>query len=875
MEKSRKENESIRDSKSVCDQMLEYYFKFGQNRDLEKFLRLRKSYNNLKSSSEGSIGSNKQYKIPCNLDLSKNMSCPDVHELHRYSLRKQAECFSITDGWKDNGKDKPETSILTNISSGCPNIDVNKFGNVSLKSPVVTSNSQKSPDSVLKSQKKLEWDSLGDIGYRSNSNSDSISTLERSVLKDFFAKRGMQVNFSTHKKKNLDKLFATLKNVKGSPVELEEQSEDLTAKFLDLPHSTPKTPLVEILEELESSQEKPIEINTLKDGVQELPNYDSSSKDLSKNCISNPLEKKTEFNKSYELNKYCQTSGTCMQNQYTQADLYISKSNTYSTNQSMFIASENVSSSFEYMKGNSTKNHKKQNGTKSKTEVELGIQLLCSLIESNNLNIKEKTRLANSIVKRLTRNDSLDILVTSCYESISESSLTNVKCFPCNVNRKVELKDKRNEQTDRDRFSLPSKTKCHKSDTSQYSNETNEINTNYYNVVENYKVDNNFEARLKNIEAQLNKINFYKNTFLTSDNNSFKNRNSKKSNAGISSSKILNRATEFVTQETGNYRENVYNPTMNYKRYAHKNEQKTNCYQGVKRTQHCSTNISIDEEYPIAEKDERVKLRTPSSTSAYDIKTNSLINKRKESHHYSEPTYFKAVLKKDYVYETPSSSETSCVILPYSSSYSQSENASHIKNAQGLQENNSLKNNIPIRSTNYNCCIKTIEYCHHNKTSNVKANHSKHIQAKPPSIAYVINFKNNFELCTNSSYSSEESLTLQDFLKHEKPDFYLKANRRQQILNEIRSLRYVRNEQLRNIIANESDVEKIEEELKNLPPEPMKQIRIFSSKKLKESTKKKYAQLPEVLEKLNRKRQDKVMKDNRKLTNIFNKVNNK
>lgn len=188
------------------------------------------------------------------------MSCPEIYDLHEHVSHvpidmNYRKCFHRTLDPKEVEENKQETSISINIITGnFPENGDRKLDEVLPKTPRVLSNEQKSPESVLKSQKKLEWDSLGDIGYRSNSNSDSISTLERSVLKDFFAKRGMQVNFSS-KKKNLDKLFAKLKTVKDDKSEeSEEKSEDLTAKFLNLPHSTPKTPMGDIEEEQESSE---------------------------------------------------------------------------------------------------------------------------------------------------------------------------------------------------------------------------------------------------------------------------------------------------------------------------------------------------------------------------------------------------------------------------------------------------------------------------------------------------------------------------------------------------------------------------------------------------------------------------------------------
>lgn len=582
---------------------------------------------------------------------------------------------------------------------------------------------------------------------------------------------------------------------------------------------------------------KPIEINSSNDGVQQL-NYDSSSKESSKNVSKiDSIQNNIALNQTSELNKYCQTSEVCLNNQYAQADFSNnSKSNTNSSiPSSSFLTSENVSSSFEYVKGESSKIEKQKKERKIKTEVELGMKLLCSLIESNNLSMGQKKKLAKNIVKRLTKNDNLDNILTSCNDSISETSLMNAKSFLFDMNDKSNCNKATDDAQKKCTYDMASQTsqslplRGTVAEVSQPLKQSNKININngYYNVVTHDKVNESFETRLKNIESELTKMNFYKNKLLTSDNNSTDDSNLKNFSGGKYSSDILKQGEEILEKEALNYQENIYNPIMNYKRSAHKNVQRTMLYDGLRKTRHCSTNIKINEKHLIVERDERLKLRTPSSsllsstqcTTSYEIEANNLINHKEykqtaPSNHYSEPTAFEKVLPKHYIYETISSVDTSDVILPYCCSSSQPEYLQHKINTKSIQTNDSVKRTLPIYET------RPVDFRHKNP-HHLQSKHNQPVQVKPSSLAYVIEFKTRIGSATNSSHSSEESFTLQDFLRHEKPDFYFKANQRQQILKEIRSLRSLRNEQLRNIVANESDMDKIEQELNHLPPEPM------------------------------------------------------
>lgn len=599
---------------------------------------------------------------------------------------------------------------------------------------------------------------------------------------------------------------------------------------------------------------KPIEINSSNDGVQQL-NYDSSTKESSKNVSDiNPIHNNIASNQTSELNKYCQTSEVYLNSQYAQADFSNNtKSNTNSSIPSSFLTSENVSSSFEYVKCDSSKIEKQNKERKIKTEVELGMKLLCSLIESNNLSMSQKKKLAKSIVKRLTKNDNIDNILTSCSDSISETSLMKAKSFLFDLNDKSNCKKETDDGQKKFTYDMASQTSqslllkanCTIAAASEPLKQSNKINIDngYYNVVTHDKLNENFETRLKNIESELMKMNFYKKKLLASDNNSTDEGTLKHLRERKHSPNNFKQGKEILEKETLNYQENVYNPIMNYKRSAHKNVQRTVLYDGLRKTHHCSTNIKINEKHSIMERDERLKLRTPSSsllsstqcTTSYELETNNLINHREykqtaPSNHYSEPTAFEKVLPKYYIYETISTGDTSDVVLSYSCSSSQPECLQQKRNTKCIQTNDSVDKTLPIYEIKLNMCgCKNAVDCCHKNPYRLQSKHNQQVQVKPSSLAYVIEFKTKIGSDTNSSYNSEESLTLQDFLRHEKPDFYFKANQRQQILNEIRSLRCLRNEQIRNIIANESDMEKIEQELKHLPPEPMSKLTQFSA----------------------------------------------
>lgn len=554
----------------------------------------------------------------------------------------------------------------------------------------------------------------------------------------------------------------------------------------------------------------PIEINTFQDGIQELK-YDSSQKSSPENSnVSEKIE---------DQNKYCQTSKILTKDQYVQADCSNnnSKSNTCSFPSTTFT-SENTASSFEYLDPN-TENKENVKSVKIKTEVELGVKLLCSLIESNNLSSNQKTKLARSIVKRLTKSNNIENIMMNCSDSMSDTSLQNVKSFLSKLNPKSK---------DFERNFMENGTQTSPNNKiSQSHNESNYISRNPISKINektetkctqtSSELTDRFEKRLNDIEAEIKKISLYKQKLIASND-------SQRLIAGQENpSGIIEESRTVLQRETEKYEDKAYNPLNMYRRSTNKSVYTTTIYKNNKSNKISKTKIEINEEQPMFAKDIRLRMKTPSNNSTFEssssfeanrsqLKSSSRNDGKSENNHYSEPTTFNDKLLNHNLYEAVSSLD-SYKVTSYNSTLSSVSKSPEKLVTLGVQTNDSLKNTIPFYGTKAGSQRTYRTY---------EPNHNQQVQAKPSSLAYVINFKVDQGYSTNSSSCrSQDSLTLQDILKNEKPQFFQKANQRKEILNEIKNLRNARNEKIRKIVANESDLDEIEQQLRNLPPEPM------------------------------------------------------
>ncbi|KAL4719953.1 hypothetical protein ACJJTC_016335, partial [Scirpophaga incertulas] len=180
-------------SGAVNPTILDYYKKFGRNRDLEQYFSLSTANNEVRDVTS------LFWRRMKSQDTSD--SCEKNSESSTELCRISIKC-SVPDKSEDeNTKTKSDSEsppIITDHVEPEPKIadgDSCNEDNESQKSIDVildTSNNKPlSPTSSITSQRKLEWDSLADVGYenetdRKNSAS-SLSTLERLALKQQYS----------------------------------------------------------------------------------------------------------------------------------------------------------------------------------------------------------------------------------------------------------------------------------------------------------------------------------------------------------------------------------------------------------------------------------------------------------------------------------------------------------------------------------------------------------------------------------------------------------------------------------------------------------------------------------------------------------------
>lgn len=106
----------------VTDQIMEYYLRYGQNRDLEKFLRLRAA-NTTRSSSDGSIpaatmAAEEVHRLGGKIGKSmENLSTLKKQEQVEERGRKSAELMSASGGSQEKQDEKQKVEVVKETKS--------------------------------------------------------------------------------------------------------------------------------------------------------------------------------------------------------------------------------------------------------------------------------------------------------------------------------------------------------------------------------------------------------------------------------------------------------------------------------------------------------------------------------------------------------------------------------------------------------------------------------------------------------------------------------------------------------------------------------------------------------------------------------------
>lgn len=304
------------------------------------------------------------------------------------------------------------------------------------------------PESISKSHRRLEWDSLGDVGYKKSLSTSNISILERSVLKEYF----QEISSISSSKKEADTVECSKRTRKHVGEQIQTQKSEKTSK-----------------QHLPESNTPPLASSTMM----------QSNKGQSDKSQPKLVSKSTSMSLQKRSDQYAQTSAY-MPPQFISREVQVTLSNTPSGTSSTAVGTA-TPSSFDYYSSRSTRSttdeenrvekselksiHKnvkskinkesvhpfvaeindmlssckivdsrkhsskqdsivadiqkvhdtlkqvlienKENSSSSSSiinspQLDLGIQLLCSLIDARSLSQKQKKRLVRDIVKRIS-----------------------------------------------------------------------------------------------------------------------------------------------------------------------------------------------------------------------------------------------------------------------------------------------------------------------------------------------------------------------------------------------------------------------------------------------------------------------------------------
>ncbi|EDW53156.1 GM12680 [Drosophila sechellia] len=155
---------------------------------------------------------------------------------------------------------------------------------------------------------------------------------------------------------------------------------------------------------------------------------------------------------------------------------------------------------------------------------------------------------------------------------------------------------------------------------------------------------------------------------------------------------------------------------------------------------------------------------------------------------------------------------------------------------------------------------------HKETRMNAESMQRQTLQVRPRAISYVIQFTP-----TGSSEVLGEMSSLQDQLQLARPEFCANAKQRKAILNEMQMIRNVRRQELDNVLNQSPSMEALNRHLEQLPPPATPRVRLFTTREMKAITSKRCKNLPEVLAAQSRQQEERRRRSNRLMRDVFNK----
>ncbi|XP_037932095.1 uncharacterized protein DDB_G0284459-like [Teleopsis dalmanni] len=474
-------------SSRVCDEVVEYYEKHAEDRDIIKYMRLSScsSGASIVSSSSSTSG----------LD-GKSLNKLFDSEVKKYQAAKSSSLPNVAVNKK--AKEHIISITMESRSSKAEKENARETDN-NFKTPQKETRSKETqtPESVTKNNKILEWDSLGDVGYIKSKSTSNISLLERSILKDVLQElsiSGEKLNANSSEG-NLAKLNENVKKdakVKSKSYEqnlnsplasstllganAKSLSGDAQRKSKDVSTSTSYTNFLQksvqtSLTRMSNLTAKEVQVNISPDSMGTTTTPSSIDYHTTRSSNKNVEEESTEPKKDSSTTKLTDSNVTDDKEDVLGREkerltarltevIQMNAGNSENNNATTTNASTTDSIKFEEVRNtlrlildDNTEASSSNTSITRSPQLDLGVKLLCSLIEAKSLDRKQKRKLLRDIVNKIIAMSSegsfmqpYPTISSSLPLSVTSSQVPIVKSAPKVVN--LHDKNKKIAETD-------------------------------------------------------------------------------------------------------------------------------------------------------------------------------------------------------------------------------------------------------------------------------------------------------------------------------------------------------------------------------------------------------------------------------------------
>ncbi|XP_075158761.1 uncharacterized protein LOC142231969 [Haematobia irritans] len=435
--------------------ILDYYEKAGKGRDLEKFMRIHSPAGSQRSQcSETRGGTGVCMHRPNSKETSSASSSCDTFPI--MPSRPLNNCCGV------NSKSMPNIDIqehdfhfrdvLLDLDIGGDNGKVYSTSNENIQTPkkeggLIEIKPAQTPDSVAKTHRRLEWDSFGDVGYRKSMSTSNISVLERTLIRDSLEGVAVATTKNNEEEGNMPNTQLPqnivrkkqIKAIKANTVEhatpplacstlvegFSGKGSNRGARPKMVSQGTSSTSLQKKFEKYaQTSLLKPVNMHS-----QEIQVSMSSSTSVVEGTAtpssfeyysSRSSKSRSSRSSAGISSNISNTSIPPAQHPFITSITDLLKKRKAMTNKSVenrkqqqYDSIKELQSRFQSAIDENKENHSRTSTANSAAtsfslsrqapELDLGIQLICSLIDAKSLNDKQKKKLIRDIVKRITR----------------------------------------------------------------------------------------------------------------------------------------------------------------------------------------------------------------------------------------------------------------------------------------------------------------------------------------------------------------------------------------------------------------------------------------------------------------------------------------